>query len=91
VRYLHRTTIPGLALLAAGAVAFAQSSGGDFEVSRSVVADGGATSTAPAFELTGSIAQPEADPAQSVGGEYALAGGFWGRATDAIFDSGFEG
>jgi hypothetical protein len=43
------------------------------------------------FELTGTIAQPEANAQQSSGGEFILAGGFWARAEDQVFQNGFEG
>ena len=68
----------------------ARSSGGDFEITSATIDAGGGTSSGGTFELTGTIAQPDADPQQSAGGEFVLAGGFWAKATDLLFADGFE-
>lgn len=68
----------------------AQSSGGEFEISGYTIDAGGGTSTGSTFELTGTIAQPDASVGPSTGGEFVLAGGFWARAADLLFSDGFE-
>jgi hypothetical protein len=84
--------VVSLALLPA---ALAQSSGGEFEIPRAVVAAGGGSSSGGDFELSGSIGQALAESASSAG-ELALSAGFWAAgdsppATEAIFSDGFEG
>jgi hypothetical protein len=66
-------------------------------IPRHVIAGGGGSSSGGNYTLSGTIAQPDADPLQpSTGGVYAIAGGFWPGnppgtpATDALFASGFE-
>ena len=70
--------------------ALAQSSGGEFEITRSTTDAGGGSSLGSTFELTGSVAQPEANFRPSVGGEFVLGGGFWATGTDLLFSNGFE-
>lgn len=74
-------------------VVLAQSSGGEFSVTRSVIASGGATATGGAFSLTGTIGQSAT--AVSSGGEFTVSGGFWPRTPldrpDPVFLDGFEG
>lgn len=81
-------------LIAAGIVAsagaLAQSAGGDFELDESTIDAGGGTAAGPELELTGTIAQPEASPQESRGGDFHLAGGFWSSSDDTIFANGFE-
>lgn len=79
-------------LLCASAFAFAQSSGGDFEITNSTIDNGGGTSTGGKFSLSGSIGQHDAYHQISSGGEFALAGGFWANAfiNVVIFKNGFE-
>lgn len=69
--------------------------GGDFEIVRSTLDGGGGYSTGGTFELTGTIAQPEADPNIAIGGDFSLRGGFHRGGTieerpDLIFHDGFE-
>ena len=68
-----------------------QSSGGDFELTTTTIDSGGGTAAGADFELTGTIAQPDANAHQSSGGEFILAGGFWAKAKDTVFSNGFEG
>ena len=88
-------TIAALLALGAG-TAFAQSSGGSFEIRRHVVAGGGGTSAGGAYTLSGTVGQAEAAPA-AAGGPYTLGPGFWSPAAgsgppqvDPIFSNGFE-
>ncbi len=70
----------------------AQSSGGDFEISKQTVDGGGGTSTGGTFSLTGTIGQPDAQ--RSEGGQFVLHGGFWGgpaEIAERLFSDGFEG
>ena len=73
-------------------IALAQSSGGDFEITKSTIDNGGGTSSGGEFSVTGTIGQPDANPQISTGGKFTLAGGFWATATvvDTIFQDGFE-
>ena len=74
-------------------VALAQSAGGDFRVTKSVVAGGSATASGGAFRSSATAGQHDAGTAQ--GGAFSVQGGFWpatGAAQgDTIFRSGFEG
>ena len=79
------------ACIAVATSVLAQSSGGDFELTRTTIDAGGGTASGTDFELVGTIAQPEANAQQSSGGEFLLAGGFWANTTDAVFSNGFEG
>ncbi len=73
--------------------AFAQSQGGDFEITKSTIDSGGGTSSGGDFSLTGTIGQHDANPQISSGGQFSLAGGFWANAEikDTLFEDGFEG
>jgi hypothetical protein len=70
----------------------AQSSGGDFEMTKSTIDCGGGFADADAYSLDATIGQPDASAQPSVGGEFALAGGFWAAAAldEVIFQDGFE-
>ncbi len=78
------------ALLYASALVFGQSSGGDFEITNSTIDNGGGTSTGGDFSLTGTIGQPDANQQMLSDGEFLLAGGFWAKAINIIFEDGFE-
>jgi hypothetical protein len=66
------------ALLLLASVALAQSGGG-YDLSWSTVDGGGATwSEGGGYSLGGTIGQPDAGVLS--GGDYTLAGGFWGGA-----------
>lgn len=73
-------------------IALAQSSGGDFVITKSTIDGGGGTSSGGDFSITGTIGQPDAYPQISSGGGFALAGGFWANATvvDLMFKDSFE-
>lgn len=51
-------------------------SGGSYEITQSLIANGGGTSADAGYSLTGSVAQPVAG-ATSTGGSYSVTGGFW--------------
>ena len=72
--------------------AVAQSSGGEFEITKSTIDNGGRTSSGGEFALVGTIGQPDASQKVATGGDFALAGGFWANAAvvDLIFKDGFE-
>jgi hypothetical protein len=82
----------GLALVATP-VATAQSTGGDFALTRSVVAGGGRAAEAGPFRAASTLAQPALGTAS--GGDFVLSGGFHvptGIAPGGpIFADGFEG
>ena len=70
-----------------------QSSGGDFEITRSVIAAGGGNSSGGGFSLQGTLGQPQASSA--AGGDFALRAGFvLAREVrdlpEIVFLSGFE-
>jgi hypothetical protein len=50
-------------------------SGGDYDLSWSVIGGGGGVSSGGDFELSATIGEPEAGA--SSGGDYELLGGFW--------------
>lgn len=86
-------------LLVALMMASGVNAGGDWEISWSSI-DGGGTmeSAGGAWELRGTIGQPDATAAnESAGGSWALTGGFWSlvaelsEAFDRIFSDRFEG
>jgi len=76
----------------AAASVLAQSSGGDFDIVKHTNDNGGGQSSGGAFSLTGTIGQPDANQQSAMGGEYSLAGGFWGNAiiNEVIFKDSFE-
>ncbi len=73
-------------------VAFAQPSGGDFEITKNTIDNGGGTSSSGEFAVTGTIGQPDANHQISTGGGFAVSGGFWANATviDLMFKDSFE-
>lgn len=79
-------------LLCVSALVFSQSSGGDFEITRNTIDNGGGSSSGGEFSLTGTIGQHDANHQISTDGGFALAGGFWANAfvSDVIFEDGFE-
>jgi len=88
---MHKnTTVILVVLLCVSVLVFGQSSGGDFELTKSTIDSGGRTSTGGNFSLTGTIGQPDANPQMSSEGEFLLTGGFWAKAIDLIFKDGFE-
>lgn len=78
---------PGLALLAGvlflglSGTARAQSSGGPFQITKSVTAGGGGRTQSTNLALEGTVGQPAAGPVG--GGTYTLAGGFHTPETQA--------
>ena len=85
--------ISTLSLLLLFGIAGAQT-GGEFEITRSVMAGGGQTSGGE-YAVTGAIGQPEADPNIATGGEFSVRGGFYSAPTaegeEMVFSDGFEG
>ena len=77
-------------IISVSAITLAQSSGGDFVLSKSTLDNGGGTSSKDDFILTGTIGQPGANRQKSAGGDFLLAGGFWAKTSDEIFMDGFE-
>ncbi|HEV7489652.1 MAG TPA: hypothetical protein VGO25_02525 [Rhodanobacteraceae bacterium] len=71
--------------------ASAQSGGGSYVITRSVIAGGGATLSGGAFQLSGAAGQPATTVLDAAG--YRLYDGFWGPlapASDVIFRNGFD-
>lgn len=91
---LKRIIIPALSILAflISILALAQTSGGDFEITKSTIDGGGGTSSGGEFSITGTIGQPDANKQISSGAGFSVAGGFWANATvvDMIFKDSFE-
>lgn len=82
----------GWALAAtAGGVALAQSTGGDFAITRQVIAGGGSSAQGGEFGVAATAAQPAVGI--SSGGDYTLSGGFHVPVPrgDPLFSDGFEG
>lgn len=67
---------------------------GDFQVISHTVDGGGGRSGGGNYSISGSIAQPDADPLHvASGGDFSVVGGFWGGVLahpEALFDDGFE-
>ena len=84
----------GLLLMAfTSGLALAQLSGGNFEITKITVDNGGGISSGGSFSLSGTIGQADASIQTSNGGSYLLAGGFWANvdaAREQIFADGFE-
>ena len=75
--------------------AWAQSSGGDFEITSHTIDSGGGRSSGGDFELTGTIGQPDASVQSASGGDFQLTGGFWANGVvtplgELLFSDGFE-
>jgi hypothetical protein len=70
--------------------------GASYAVARWTIDGGGGRSSGGTYMVSGTIAQPDADPLQpSTGGSYAITGGFWpgmvqGAAGTDLFADGFE-
>lgn len=67
-------------------------SGDQYQVSRSTFDGGGQTSAAGAYQVRGTIGQPDAGPTLG-GGTFTLRGGFWSgdvAPTESLFRDGFE-
>lgn len=82
-------------VLASAPRALAQSSGGQFEITRHTINNGGGSSSGSTYVLNGSMAQPEASLQSASGGNFQLTGGFWangatGGQGDFLFSDGFE-
>lgn len=91
---MKRTIINGLSILSVliTAIALAQSTGGEFKITKSTMDSGGGTSSGGNFFLTGTVGQPDANRQISKAGGFALAGGFGANATviDTVFKDSFE-
>jgi len=72
------------------------SGAGPYAVARWTIDGGGGRSSGGTYALSGTIAQPDADPLQpSAGAAYAITSGFWPGVeqvvpTTALFADGFE-
>ena len=76
-----------LSLLILAGVAFAQS-GGDFDLTKSLIGGGGGVSSGAGYYLQGSMGQKAAG--QSSAGSYQVTVGFWQENTDLIYTDEFE-
>lgn len=73
----------------------AQSSGGEFEITKHSIDSGGGRSTGGNFVLDGTLGQPDASLSTASGGEFQLTGGFWANgvivpAGELLFSDSFE-
>ena len=75
----------------AGGVALAQSAGGDFAITRQVIAGGGTSAQGGDFGVAATAAQPARGT--SSGGDVTVRGGFHVPVPrgDTLFSDGFEG
>jgi len=72
---LKTISIPIVFILFIAVPVFSQT-GGSYEITQSVISNGGGTSGGGTFSLTGTIAQPLAGT-NSTAGQYGVRGGFW--------------
>lgn len=72
--------------------AFAQSTGGMFEIAKHTIDSGGGISSGGHFTVHGTIAQSDANQEAATGGEFSLVGGFWASTEfiGVIFKNSFE-
>lgn len=79
-------------LLFIGGQVAAQSTGGNFEIVRETVDNGGGRSSDDSFVVTGTIGQHDAFNEAAIGDVFVVTGGFWGsgRLIFVIFEDGFE-
>lgn len=79
-------------LLFISAQVAAQSSGGNFEIVRETIDNGGGRSSDDTFVVTGTIGQHDAFNEAATGDVFVVTGGFWGsgRLIFVIFEDGFE-
>lgn len=85
-----RTLLIGGLLCLLSTLALAQSSGGDYTITKFTIDGGGGTSAGGAYSLTGTVGQADASLQVQSGGPYRLSGGFWGKFVDLIFKDSFE-
>lgn len=85
-----RTLLIGGLLCLLSTLALAQSSGGDYTITKFTIDGGGGTSAGGAYSLTGTVGQADASLQVQSGGPYHLSGGFWGKFVDLIFKDSFE-
>lgn len=72
-----------LMVLGSGSVSLAGSSGGDFNIARCTVDNGGGVSTGGDFRLTGTIGQHDATIVSPMAGDFIAMGGFWPYLNEA--------
>jgi hypothetical protein len=88
----HIATAASLMSLLTAGLAFAQLSGGDFEITSSTIDGGGGVAAGGDYSLHGTIGQADAGTSVLAGGDFTLSGGFWtvGPDGELIFSDGFE-
>ena len=74
---------------ASAGLALAQNSGSNYTVTAATIDAGGSHSSAGAYAIDSSVAQPVAG-ADAVGGPFSLAAGFQQLQDDTVFNNGFE-
>ena len=83
----------GLLVLSVSVSAIAQSSGGDFVITKHTIDGGGGTSDGGDFSVTGTVGQPDASTTPMTGEGFSVSGGFWpkgGELPELIFSDSFE-
>jgi hypothetical protein len=75
--------VAAVALLFIAATAVGVRAAGSYAIDWWTVDGGGQTSTGAGYALTGTVGQPDAQPAPATGGGYQLQGGFWHNPADA--------
>jgi len=78
-----------IAACASAGLALAQNTGSNYTVTAATIDAGGNHSSAGAYAIDSSVAQPVAG-ADTAGGPYSLAAGFQQLPGDTVFDNGFE-
>lgn len=93
MKKIRQQVSTGIFLLSVSALVLAQSSGGDFEVTKHTIDGGGGTSSGEGFTITGTIGQPDASVQPMTGESFSVQGGFWPDDLElpiVIFSDGFE-
>jgi len=91
---LQLTLLATAAMIGSASIAWSQSAGGPYEVTKHTIDNGGQRSEGGDFTLTGTIGQADAAPA-ATGGNFSLQSGFWtakpsGPLDELMFSDGFE-
>lgn len=84
---LRGVAVAAIVLLLVAVTALVVTAAGGYTVGWWTVDGGGQSSAGAGYTMTGTVAQPDAQPAAATGGGYQLNGGFWHNAADTGNDT----